>query len=58
MLIVTKERVAVVVVAGLLLWSWGPTLPRIAAAVAAVALLWGFAGPRRTDAGGAPETRA
>jgi len=50
MLTITKERVALVVVTGLLLWPWGPTVPHIAAAVAAVALFWWFAGPRRTQA--------
>lgn len=50
MLTITKERVAILVVTGLLLWSWGPTLPHVAAAVAAVALFWWFAGPRRTQA--------
>ena len=59
MLTITKERVAIVVVTGLLLWSWGPEPAHIAAAVAGVVFFWWFVGPRGTrQLGGAPETRA
>ncbi len=59
MLTITKERVALVVVTALLLWSWGPALPHIAAAVAGVSFFWWFVGPRgSTKVGRAPETRA
>lgn len=41
----TKERVAIVLFTALLLWSWDPTAPHIAAAVVAVAFFWWFVGP-------------
>ncbi len=58
MLTITKERVAIVVVTGFLLWSWGPALPHIAADVVGVVFFWWFVGPRGSQAGRAPETRA
>lgn len=41
----TKERVVIVLFTALLLWSWGPTAPHIAAAVVGVAFFWWFVGP-------------
>ena len=43
----TKERVAIVVVSAVLLWSWGPTPAHIAGAVAGVAFFCWFVGWRR-----------
>lgn len=45
MLKLTKERVVLVLVTALLLWSWGPTAPHIAAAVVGVVFFWWFVGP-------------
>ena len=59
MLTITKERVAIVLVTALLLWSSGPTPPHVAAAVVGVAFFWSFVGPRgSTNVGCAPETHA
>lgn len=59
MLTITKERVAIVVVTGLLLWSWGPEPAHIAAAVAGVVFFWWFVGQRGSSrVGRDPETRA
>lgn len=48
MLTISKERVAIVVVTGLLLWSLGPEPAHIAAAVVGVMFYWWFVGPRRS----------
>jgi len=45
MLTLTKERIVVVAFTALLLWSWGPTAPHVAAAVVGVAFFWWFVGP-------------
>ena len=56
MLTITRERIAILAVTGLVLWSRGPTPPHIAAAVAAVCVFWWLAGPREIrDVAPAPE---
>lgn len=46
MLTITRERVVIVLVTLLLLWSWGPTAPHVAGAVVGIAFFWWFVGPR------------
>lgn len=41
----TKERVVIVLFTALLLWSWGPTAPHVAAAIVGVVFFWWFVGP-------------
>lgn len=45
MLKLTRERVVIVLFTALLLWSWGPTAPHVAAAVVGVVFFWWFVGP-------------
>lgn len=58
MLTVGKERVAIVLAAMLLLWSWGPTAPRVAAAAVGIAFFWWFVGPRSGAKPDAPKPQA
>lgn len=41
----TKERAVIVLFTALLLWSWGPSAPHVAAAIVGVVFFWWFVGP-------------
>jgi hypothetical protein len=54
---VGKQRVAIIIITGILLWSWGPEPAHIAGAVAGVLFFWWFVEERAPDEGSdTPET--
>lgn len=56
---VAKERIAIIVVSALLLWSWGPTLPHVTAAIVGVVFFCWFVGlGEPANAGGIGDAEA